>query len=530
MRVLECKPSHVARTASFIGQHGVSVHDYLTSTNNVSEILSNLEEHPRRDQMREVLSVASILADAPLPLDLLASIENAAGTRLSGDSGCAWWRNSGMSSNAHETPGPLTCVGAETRRPKLLDGLQGLELLEQVTPTLFRLPAPLRAHLREDSPRLAWLASSACITTLQRLKIAPGSLSNTHITGRLLLPHVLACHDWLAHITVYEPSKRDPKRVDFSVLGELCVTQGYRAQAVEFFEVALGRGERDGESFDAAQGASVKLSLAMVYKAGGDSRCDGVLGGIELCDGAMDSSLEFRMRFAQAERLIEKGQLDDALTELDHLSGTYPGNPIDHGSVPVHKAQALVYKMKRFLETSANTHAPIAGAYGALFGPCHPATLREEESWALALTETIRVGAAVSSLGSCLAAWSVMLGHHPAVYEAQFRLAVLLDGMLEYEEADELFLMSLVGMEGCLGEYHPAYLGAKEVLGGCFLGRARRAGMRGEKGAEEEMMGFVRGLLRDVVVSRGEVGMDAGRAGKGLAEVEAWRRGVCGRG
>lgn len=70
--------------------------DYLSAANDVGEVLSNLEEHPRRDQMREVLAVASMLADAPLPLDLLTSIENAVGTRLSGDSGCAWWRHSGI--------------------------------------------------------------------------------------------------------------------------------------------------------------------------------------------------------------------------------------------------------------------------------------------------------------------------------------------------------------------------------------------------------------------------------------------------
>lgn len=103
MHGLECRPSQVACTASIIREQGVSVNDYLASINKVDEILSNLDEHPRRDQMREILSVVSILADAPLPLDLLASIENAAGTRLSGDSGCAWWRHSGTFPGTRET-------------------------------------------------------------------------------------------------------------------------------------------------------------------------------------------------------------------------------------------------------------------------------------------------------------------------------------------------------------------------------------------------------------------------------------------
>lgn len=96
MHGLECRPSHVAHTALIIRERGVLVNDYLASTSNVDEILSSIDEHPRRDQMTEVLSVVSILSDTPLPLDLLASIENTTGTRLSGDSGCAWWRHSGM--------------------------------------------------------------------------------------------------------------------------------------------------------------------------------------------------------------------------------------------------------------------------------------------------------------------------------------------------------------------------------------------------------------------------------------------------
>lgn len=78
-------------------QHKISLHDYLAATKAADELLRNLDEHPRRDQMKEVMSVVTTLSDAPLPLDLLTSIENAVGTRLSGDSGCAWWRNSGMS-------------------------------------------------------------------------------------------------------------------------------------------------------------------------------------------------------------------------------------------------------------------------------------------------------------------------------------------------------------------------------------------------------------------------------------------------
>ena len=420
-------------------------------------------------------------------------------------------------------------AGVETRRPRLLDGLQGLELLEQVTHTLFRLPAPLRTRLREDGPRLAWLACSACTATLQRLKIAPGSLSSTHSAGRLILPHVLACHDWLGPLADYEPSKREPKGVDFSVLGELCVTQGFCAQAVGFFEVALERGGRDEKSLDAAQGASVMLSLATLYKAGDDARCDEVLGGVELCDGAMDAGLEFKVRFARAERLIEKGQLDDALAELDRLSGTYPGSPAGFGSIPVHRALARVYKKKGFLESSATCHASITNEYRALFGLCHMATLREEEGWALALAGTLRVDEAMGSLSCCMAAKAAILRVHPGPYEAQFRLAVLSDGMLKYDEADALFSGALVGMEGCFGEYHPGYLDTKETLGGCFLGRARRSGLKGEKGVEGEMMGFAGGLLKDVVVARAEVGIAAGRAEERLAEVEEWRSGVAPR-
>ena len=238
----------------------------------------------------------------------------------------------------------------------------------------------------------------------------------------------------------------------------------------------------------------------------------------------MDPGLEFRVRFAQAERLIERGQLDDGLTVLDRLTSTYPENPTGLGSIHVHRSLARVYKKKGFHESSATCHAVITNEYRALFGPCHLATLREEESWALALAETLRVGEAMVSLSCDMTALAAILRIHPSAYEMQFQLALLNDGMLKYEEADELFSGALVGMEGCLGEYHPGYLDAKEALGLCFLGRARRAGRMGEKGVEGEMMGIAGGLFRDVVASRGEVGIEAGRAGKRLAEVEEWGR------
>lgn len=524
VRSLGCRPSSVVHAASRILSRKISFHDYLPTADMANELLSNLDEHPRRDQMREVLSVVATLSEAPLPLDLLTAIENAVGTRLSGDSGCAWWRNSGIVPSSHEGLAVLiVAVGVDNiRRTKILDSLKELNLLEEASPEpSLRLSPALRTHFREERASHAWLASSACVTTLQRQKINRGTLSDIHSASRLIIPHALACHAWIEQLRDYEPSKRGPVRVDFSVLGELCVTHGYSTEAIGFLELALMRGQRDREILDARQRAEATLSLAALYKGRDDDRCDELLASIELSDELMDTELDFRISLAITERLVERGQLDDALTRLDQLVNGSLGTHPDNRSVLAHSALAHVYRSKGFLDSAAACHGPIARQFGSLMGPSHPATLEEEEAEAVALAETIRGPAAVASLRACLAVKAISLGTHPSVLETQFRLAVLLDGLLEYEEADALFEGAMQGMAGLLGEYHPAYLDAKEELALCFAGRAQRAAaLTRDKGEEEELRGDALGILRDVVCVREELGMDVGGTMGRLREVE----------
>lgn len=522
VRGLEFKPSSIVQAAVHMRQHKTSLHDHLTAMKAVDEPLVNLDEHPRRDQMKEVMSVVATLADAPLPLDLLTSIENAVGTRLSGDSGCAWWRNSGMSLAVTKTLRVLNSAGVDNaRRTKILESLKELNLLEEVSPEpSLRLPPTLRTHFSDEQATHAWLASSACVTTLQRQKISPGTLSDIHTSSRLFIPHALACHAWIEHLRDYEPSKRGPKRVDFSVLGELCVTHGFHTEAIGFFELALKRGERDGETLDAGQRAEAMLALAALYKGRDDDRCDELLGDIELSDEFMDAGLEFRIKFAIAERLVERGQLDDALTHLDRLAKAYPGIPPDYRSVLAHRARARVYRSKRFFDSAAACHAPIAAQFSSLMGASHPATLEEEEKEAVAVAETIRAPAAVTLLRACFSIKSASLGTHPSVFETQFRLAALLDGLFEYDEADAHFEEAMTGMEGLMGEYHTAYLDAKEELALCLAGRAERAGLTGEKETRRELRRDALGILRDVALAKGELGVDAEGTRMKVEEVE----------
>lgn len=304
------------------------------------------------------------------------------------------------------------------------------------------------------------------------------------------------------------------------MLGELCVTHGFSAEAIGFFELALKRGERDGETLDPGQRAEAMLTLAVLYKGKDDNRCDELLGDIESSDEFMDVGLEFRIRFAIAERLVERGQLEDALRQLDHLANAYPGIPPDYRSVLAHRTRARVYRSKRFLDSAAACHGPMVAQLSSLMGTSQPATLEEEEKEAVAVAETIRVPAAVTLLRDCFAVKSASLGTHPSVFQTQFRLAALLDGFVEYEEADVHFEKAMTGMEGLLGEYHPAYLDAKEELALCFAWRAQRAGLMGEKERGRELRDDALGILRDVASAKGEVGMDAQGTRMKVKEVE----------
>lgn len=522
VRALGFRPSSIVQAAVHIRQHKTSLWDYLAATRAADVPLSNLDEHPRRDQMNEIMSVMATLSDAPLPLDLYTSIENAVGTRLSGDSGCAWWRNSGMSLVLADLFRVLTSTGVDnSRRTKILDSLKELNLIEEVSndSSLCLRPA-IRTHFRDERTTHAWLASSACVTTLQRQKISSGTLADIHSSSRLLIPHILACHDWIEHLRDYEPLKRGPRRVDFSVLGEFCVTHGFSTEATGFLELALKRGERDGETLDAGQRSEAMLALATLYKGSDDDKCDQLLRGIELSDEFMDTGLEFGARYAIAERLAERGQLEDALTELDRLAIAYPGIPPSYRSVLAHRTLGRVYRCKGFLDSAAACHGPITAQFSSLMGASHPATLEEDEKEAIAAGETIRAPTAVTLMRACFAVKSASLGSHPSVLQTQFRLAALLDGLFEYEEADSHFEEALTGMEGLLGEHHPGYLDAKEELALCLAWRAQRAGLTGDKKREATLKGDALGILRDIASAREEAGMDPKGARTKAKEVE----------
>lgn len=91
MHSLDYRPSLICHTAAYIRERGASFHNYYSTDALATLALASLEEHPRRDQMADVLGVACLLSDTPIPLDLLISIENAVGARLSTDAGGAWW-------------------------------------------------------------------------------------------------------------------------------------------------------------------------------------------------------------------------------------------------------------------------------------------------------------------------------------------------------------------------------------------------------------------------------------------------------
>lgn len=143
-----------------------------------------------------------------------------------------------------------TLLGAEPRRTRIIDSLKDLNLIEQIAaePPLFRLPPLIRAHFRSaEQPRQAWLAASACANTLQRQKTGgPATLSGVHASGRILLPHVLACYERVGGLAGYEASRREPRRVDFFELGGVCAALGCVVEGIGFLEVALGGGEDAG--------------------------------------------------------------------------------------------------------------------------------------------------------------------------------------------------------------------------------------------------------------------------------------------
>ncbi|PKS11033.1 hypothetical protein jhhlp_002793 [Lomentospora prolificans] len=499
---LDYRPSLIHQTAAYIRERGISFHDYYSTDGLATSALANLEEHPGRDQLADVLGIASLLSDAPIPLDLLISVENAIGARLSTDTGGAWW------------------IGSSTAqvRPRLTETLKNLDLIIQTSsPSLgYVLPHTIRVHfLQAPSPRHAWLALSALSSAIHRQTLFDSpTLPELHALSRSLLPHARALYPLALQLSdaAYTPEKRDPKRVDWHLIGQLAATQGDSSLAIKWLEFALHRNSaRPEESLDPTQELETVLSLAQLYRQHGDvPRYDELLRSAHLTNDMRytNPDLYFRARLSLATHLAEKSLLDHAALELDDLSRLYSAD--DHTStlsrsrhiLSLHSL-AVILKMAGRLDDASSVYSRLHPLYAAHLNASHPTVLDTLEEHAHGLEETLHVHDALSILERTLVARIAALGPtHPSVSLAQAHLAALYQTLLDHDAADAMYRAAMPAMEERLGESHAVYLGAKENLALSFWERAGAV----EKGGEE-MKGWAVGLLRDVLEVREEIGM-----------------------
>ena len=555
---LNFRPSLICHTAASIREKSLSFHNYYTTTDALAtSALVDLEEHPRRDQLADVLGVASLLSDTPIPLDLLISIENAIGARLSTDVTSAWWVSKSSVSPFGIPPSflaklPQICPtktklspahkAPQARRPRLTETLKQLNLLTQLSspPHHFVLPPTIRAHfLQTPRPRHAWLALSALASAIQRQTLFDSpTLSEIHASSRLLLPHARALYPLALQLfpttsttppsspSPFKPEKRDPQRIDWHLIGHLAASQGDASLAINWHEFTLRRNtairSSSSSSLDPVQDLETILSLSQLCKQSGDiPRYNELIRSIHLTNDilATNPDLFFRTRLARATHLAENNLLGHAALELDDLSRIYPADDAPSSASKLTRSRhilalhslSVILKLAGRTDEASAIYARLHPLYAAhLPSPSHPTVLDTLEEHAHALQEgsALHILDAQNILQRTLRVKTTSLGpSHPSVLLAQTHLAGLYESILDYASSEDLYERALPRMEDVLGEHHVAYLAAKENLALSYWSRAQGDEKKGGEKEEGEMKEWAVGLLRDVLRGREEIGM-----------------------
>lgn len=260
----------------------------------------------------------------------------------------------------------MNAATALTRQPRLTETLKTLDLITQTScaDVGYLLPPTIRAHfLQTPTPRHAWLALVALSSAIHRQTLFDSpTLPELHALSRPLLPHARALYPLALQLSDanFVPDKRDPKRVDWHLFGQLAATQGDSTLAIKWLEFTLHRGAArpEDERLDPVRELETVLSLAQLYRHHGDfSRYGELLRSAVVTDDMRYNvpDLYFRARLARATLFAEKSILDHAAFELEDLARLYtPSYDEDYGvvSTTLHSSNGLARTATR---TTAHT-------------------------------------------------------------------------------------------------------------------------------------------------------------------------------
>ncbi|KAG6269017.1 hypothetical protein E4U47_004352 [Claviceps purpurea] len=336
-------------------------------------------------------------------------------------------------------------------------------------PTLwdyFVVDKAVRDHVRstltdDERSDYAWMACSICIDGIRRKEAQSASFQDTYEFGKIIGPHAMACFDdWSSVLDAMQ----DDCEIAWSVLGQVCMTQGALDQAIGCFELSL---RQDSSKTDPSERIETTLSLStLLNKAGRPDRSCEILTDVNIIPH-LDQTLQHRIASARAATAASQGDLALAADEYQALKsdqGTTLG-PTHPSTVSTIQNLATTLEQRGKLEEAQALYRRVYISYQHMYGPRDNMTLEALDDLANICKDTFAIDDAQGLFKQSATSLTRALGAtHPETAYAIQSLAIIDDLRGRYIDAKSKYQHALAILAPTLGTAHPLYIMALENM------------------------------------------------------------------